>query len=142
MLTDQETFPLTPNVREFLAKIRAAVVDGIGLALIKGLPVTEWPIEKTSAIYLAIGTSFGVTVSQNAKGHILGHVKVSGRGVFGPLLPRVPRPLTLQDIGNDPTQIHKIRIYSTAARQFFHTDGSDLVGLLCLARAKEGGESE
>lgn len=31
---------------------------------------------------------------------------------------------------------------STAARQFFHTDNSDIVGLLCLHRAKEGGESD
>ncbi|KAL7422613.1 hypothetical protein Q5752_003261 [Cryptotrichosporon argae] len=115
------TFPLPPNVVAFLTKIRSAVVNAVGLALIKGLPVTEWPIEKTAAIYLGIGTQFGITVSQNGKGHILGHVK---------------------DIGNDPTQIDKVRIYSTAARQFFHTDGGDLVGLLCLAKAKEGGESD
>lgn len=31
---------------------------------------------------------------------------------------------------------------STAARQFFHSDASDIVGLLCLHRAKEGGESD
>jgi hypothetical protein len=48
----------------------------------------------------------------------------------------------MQDIGNDPTQIDKVRIYSTAARQFFHTDAADIVGLLCLAKAQEGGESE
>jgi hypothetical protein len=27
-------------------------------------------------------------------------------------------------------------------RQFFHTDDSDIVGLLCIARAMEGGESD
>jgi len=48
----------------------------------------------------------------------------------------------IQDIGNDPTQIDKVRIYSTAARQFFHTDAADIVGLLCLAKAQEGGESK
>lgn len=31
---------------------------------------------------------------------------------------------------------------STAARQFFHTDAADIVGLLCLHKAKEGGESD
>lgn len=30
----------------------------------------------------------------------------------------------------------------TIARQFFHVDDSDLVGLLCIARALEGGESD
>lgn len=78
-------------------------------------------MEKSAAIYLGIGTVFGYTLSQNGKGHVLGHVK---------------------DIGNDPTQIDKVRIYSTAARQFFHTDSADLVGLLCLHRAQEGGESD
>lgn len=53
--------------------------------------MTEWPILQSAATYLAIGTLFGNTLSQNGKGHVLGHVK---------------------DIGNDPTQIHKVRIYS------------------------------
>jgi hypothetical protein len=34
-----------------------------------------------------------------------------------------------------------VRLYRTKQRQDFHTDGSDIVGLLCLQRAKSGGES-
>lgn len=30
----------------------------------------------------------------------------------------------------------------TESRQFFHADDSDIVGLLCIARALEGGESD
>ena len=33
------------------------------------------------------------------------------------------------------------RIYQTAERQSFHTDSADVVGLLCLQDAQEGGES-
>src|SRR4029078_10480111 len=33
------------------------------------------------------------------------------------------------------------RLSPTRARQDFHTDGADLVGLLCLQRAASGGES-
>ncbi|ORY27885.1 hypothetical protein BCR39DRAFT_536597 [Naematelia encephala] len=117
----KETFPLPPGVSAFLHNIRDDVVNGPGFTLIQGLPVTDWDIKKTAAIYLAIGQQFGRTLSQNRKGHVLGHVK---------------------DLGNDPTQIDKVRIYSTAARQFFHTDSADIVGLLCLQRAKEGGESD
>ncbi|MEQ9126603.1 MAG: TauD/TfdA family dioxygenase, partial [Alphaproteobacteria bacterium] len=57
--------------------------------------------------------------SQNAKGHILGHVRDLGRDP------------------NDPTA----RIYQTTARQTFHTDSTDIVGLICLKTAKSGGES-
>ncbi|WVQ80576.1 hypothetical protein IAT38_002681 [Cryptococcus sp. DSM 104549] len=118
---DKETFPLSPSVSEFLAEIRDHIVNGPGFILIQSLPVTTWPIKKSASIYLAIGSALGEKVSQNRKGHVLGHVK---------------------DLGNDPTQIDKVRIYSTAARQFFHTDSADIVGLLCLAKAKEGGESD
>ncbi|KAG7530333.1 hypothetical protein FFLO_05105 [Filobasidium floriforme] len=117
----KETFPLSNEIAEFLADIRSQIVDGQGFILIEGLPVESWEVEKSAALYLAIGTHFGNTLSQNGKGHVLGHVK---------------------DLGNDPTQIDRVRIYSTAARQFFHTDAADIVGLLCLHKAKEGGESD
>jgi hypothetical protein len=38
---------------------------------------------------------------------------------------------------NDPNT----RIYQTSARQTFHTDSADAVGLLCLREAMEGGDS-
>jgi hypothetical protein len=140
-IVTQDTFPLSNKIASFLAHIRSQVVDGQGFILIKGLPVENWEVEKSAAIYLAIGSYFGNKLSQNGKGHVLGHVK---------------------DIGNDPTQIDKVRIYSyvwhsssstrygpdqyhtrsTAARQFFHSDAADIVGLLCLHKAKEGGESD
>lgn len=70
---------------------------------------------------MGLGTYIGYFVSQNGRGHVLGHVK---------------------DVGDDPTQIHTVRIYRTTARQFFHADDSDVVGLLCVHRALEGGESD
>ncbi|WOO78270.1 Taurine hydroxylase-like protein SAT17 [Vanrija pseudolonga] len=117
----KDTWHFGPKVHAFLRDIRASLIDGRGVALLQGLPVDRWSVEKSAAIYVGIGTVFGYTLSQNGKGHVLGHVK---------------------DLGNDPTQIHKVRIYSTAARQFFHADAGDIVGLLCLHRAKEGGESD
>ena len=70
-------------------------MDGQGFILIEGLPVESWEVEKSAALYLAIGTHFGNTLSQNGKGHVLGHVK---------------------DLGNDPTQIDRVRIYSYVVR--------------------------
>ena len=70
---------------------------------------------------MGLGTYLGYFVSQNSRGHVLGHVK---------------------DVGEDSSQIDKVRIYRTNARQFFHADDSDIVGLLCIARALEGGESD
>lgn len=70
---------------------------------------------------MGLGTYLGYFVSQNSRGHVLGHVK---------------------DLGEDSSQIDKVRIYRTNARQYFHADDSDIVGLLCIAKALEGGESD
>lgn len=117
----RETFPLHASLARTLSTVREDLINGKGFVLFKGLPVRDWSVLQCAIAYTGLGTYFGYAVSQNGKGHILGHVK---------------------DLGNDPTQIDKVRIYSTNARQFFHVDDSDLVGLLCMHRAKEGGESD
>ncbi|KAF2799491.1 Clavaminate synthase-like protein [Melanomma pulvis-pyrius CBS 109.77] len=116
----QNNFKL-PEFSKFLAPLRKELIDGKGFILFKGLPVTEWGNRKSAVAYMGLGTYLGYFVSQNGRGHVLGHVK---------------------DLGEDATQIDKVRIYRTNARQFFHADDGDLVGLLCIARALEGGESD
>lgn len=106
---------------KFLEPLRKELIDGKGFILFKGLPVQEWGNKKSAVAYMGLGTYLGYFVSQNSRGHVLGHVK---------------------DLGEDATQIDKVRIYRTNARQFFHADDSDLVGLLCVAKALEGGESD
>lgn len=116
----QSNFPL-PQLSKRLAVVKTDLLDGKGFILFKGFPVTEWGNLKSAVAYMGLSTYLGYFVSQNGRGHVLGHVK---------------------DLGEDSTQIDKVRIYRTNARQFFHADDSDLVGLLCVARALEGGESD
>lgn len=116
----KENFVL-PEFSKFLEPLKRELVDGKGFILFKNLPVTEWGNKKSAVAYMGLGTYLGYFVSQNGRGHVLGHVK---------------------DLGEDATQIDKVRIYRTNARQFFHADDSDIVGLLCVARALEGGESD
>ncbi|KAH7393991.1 hypothetical protein DE146DRAFT_660475 [Phaeosphaeria sp. MPI-PUGE-AT-0046c] len=110
-----------PQFSHFLEPLRKELIDGKGFILFKGLPVTEWGNQKSAVAYMGLGTYLGYFVSQNSRGHVLGHVK---------------------DLGEDSAQIDKVRIYRTNARQFFHADDADLVGLLCVAKALEGGESD
>ncbi|KAL1982190.1 hypothetical protein VTN96DRAFT_1670 [Rasamsonia emersonii] len=116
----KSNFPL-PKLGPFLLELRDDLLNGKGFILFKGLPVQEWGNHKSAVAYMGLGTYLGYFVSQNSRGHVLGHVK---------------------DLGEDPTQIDKVRIYRTNARQYFHADDSDIVGLLCIARALEGGESD
>ncbi|KXJ85736.1 hypothetical protein Micbo1qcDRAFT_221528 [Microdochium bolleyi] len=117
----KEHFPL-PILSSRLATLRAdTLLNGPGFFLFKNLPVTRWTLHKSATAYMGLGTHLGYFVSQNGKGHVLGHVK---------------------DLGEDPTKTDRVRIYRTNARQYFHTDATDLVGLLCIARSMEGGESD
>ncbi|GME35379.1 Taurine catabolism dioxygenase family protein [Neofusicoccum parvum] len=116
----QDLFPL-PELSKRMTALRNELLNGKGFILFKGFPVQKWGVHKSAVAYMGLGTYLGYFVSQNGRGHVLGHVK---------------------DVGDDPTQIDSVRIYRTNARQFFHADDSDIVGLLCIARALEGGESD
>ncbi|PWY83662.1 taurine catabolism dioxygenase TauD, TfdA family protein [Aspergillus sclerotioniger CBS 115572] len=116
----KNNFPL-PTLSIRLHSLRSDLLDGKGFILFKGFPVEKWGNHKSAIAYMGLGTYLGYFVSQNSRGHVLGHVK---------------------DLGEDPTQIDSVRIYRTNARQFFHADDSDIVGLLCIHRAREGGESD
>ncbi|KAL4768761.1 hypothetical protein BDW60DRAFT_196474 [Aspergillus nidulans var. acristatus] len=116
----KSNFPL-PKLSGLLYELRDDLLNGKGFILFKGFPVQEWGNHKSAVAYMGLGTYLGYFVSQNSRGHVLGHVK---------------------DLGEDPTQIDSVRIYRTNARQYFHADDSDIVGLLCIARALEGGESD
>lgn len=113
-----EDFPL-PRVRAVLADAREELREGRGFVYLRGLPVESISADDAATAYFGIGQHIGVPVSQNAQGHILGHVKDYGRSI--------------DDLNS--------RGYQTTAELGFHADHSDYVGLLCLRTAKSGGAS-
>jgi hypothetical protein len=116
----REDFPL-PTLGPVLDRLRAEVLDGRGFVLLRGMPVEDRSIAESATAYWGIGTYFGSARSQNAQGHLLGHVYDLGRGLSA----------------TNPN----LRSYATAERQNFHIDRCDVVALLCLRRAKSGGLS-
>lgn len=114
----QADFPL-PTFGPRIAQIADDIMNGRGFALLRGLPVEDMGTELSAAAFYGLGQHMGSARSQNAKGHILGHVC---------------------DLGLNPDD-PSARIYQTTARQTFHTDSTDIVGLICLKTAKSGGES-
>ena len=114
----RDDFPLGAFAQH-LDVLKNKLVDGIGFEVLRGLPVETYSQEMAATIFCGVGAHLGSARSQNAAGHILGHVRNVGADP------------------NDPTA----RIYQTNARQSFHTDSADVVGLLCLRDAKTGGES-
>ena len=111
-------FPLGPFAQH-IENLSENLLHGVGVEVLRGLPVEDYSQEMASAIFCGIGAYLGSARSQNAAGHILGHVR---------------------NVGADPNDTNT-RIYQTNARQTFHTDSADVVGLLCLREAMEGGDS-
>ncbi|NKB56421.1 MAG: TauD/TfdA family dioxygenase [Alphaproteobacteria bacterium] len=112
-----------PTLGGALDNLRSELLTGRGFTVIRGVPVEEYSLEEAARIYWGIGAYLGRARSQNAKGHVLGHVCDLG---------------ARYDAFKYPG---KARIYQTRVRQRFHTDSTDIVGLMCLQKAKAGGES-
>jgi len=108
-----------PTLASDLGKLRQDIVEGRGFTLLRGMPVSTMDREEIIRAYVGVASYLGTAVSQNGKGHLVGHVT---------------------DIGNDPKD-PATRVYTTTWRQPFHTDSCDIVGLLCLHPAKSGGAS-
>lgn len=112
-------FPL-PTLAPRLAEIERELVDGRGFARISGIPVEELGHEDASWMYWGIGRHLGEPWPQNVKGHLLGDVRDQGKRYDDPTARG-------NEIGGSGLT--------------FHSDGSDLVGLLCLHPGVSGGES-
>ena len=108
-----------PRLAATLRQILEELLEGRGFVLLRGLPVERMTREEQATAYLGLGAWLGRFRSQNAKGHLLGHVKDLGLDIRDP----------------------NVRYYQTNRKLEYHTDSVDVVGLLCLKSAKAGGES-
>lgn len=82
-------------MEKYLEEVRDDMINGYGFILFQGMPVKEWGMRKSSTAYMGLGAHFGHIVSQNGRGHVLGHIK---------------------DLGENPADFHKVRLYRTTAR--------------------------
>ncbi|MGV0625603.1 TauD/TfdA family dioxygenase [Mycolicibacter minnesotensis] len=92
---------------------------GPGFVLLHHFPIDTLTAPEVERAYRGLGELLGTPVGQDRHGSIISHV-------------RDERIATGQ----------RVRKYRTNQRQDFHSDGSDLVGLLCLHPARTGGESK
>ncbi len=109
-----------PRLAPRLAELRRTLIDGRGFALLRGLDITGWEKRDAACAFMGVGAHLGSPRSQNARGHLLGHVC---------------------DLGDDARSNPDTRAYRGAGRMNFHTDSVDIVGLFCWRAARRGGES-
>lgn len=113
----KDDFPLA-GWAERLRSFADELENGRGFLLARGLPVDRYSDEEIEIAYYGIGLHLGQPVRQNPRGDLLGVVMNVG----------------------DPND-KNTRVYQTNKYLPYHTDPSDVVGLLCVRKAKQGGES-
>lgn len=117
---ERDAFPL-PRTSVLLERIADRLEDGLGFVLVRGIPRERYTAHQCELIYWGFAVNLGTPISQNTRGHLLGHVRDEGKSF------------------EDPT----VRGYQTSAKMDFHADQLpvDILGLFCVRDAKSGGES-
>ena len=114
----RDAFPL-PSFGTTLTGMLDELENGRGFVLIRGIPIDLYDEPTLFRLYWGIAVHLGDMISQNARGDLIGRV---------------------EDQGVDINAVNA-RGYTTNAALHPHNDSADLVGLLCMRQAKQGGES-
>lgn len=114
-----EDYPL-PITSAGLARWAADMDTGRGFVLVRGLRSDLYSDGLSSAIFFVLGLHLGKPMAQNQLGDLFDHVVATSDKTM-----------------DDPTALSS----RTRDRLNFHSDSSDVVGLMCLRGAKEGGAS-
>jgi len=109
-------FPLGV-LQDLLAGWIQEIDYGKGLALLHGFPIERYSKDDCALIFWGIGAHMGEAQSQSLSGDRLGHVVNLG--------------------GDNP----RYRAYQNSTELALHTDATDIVGMMCLVPAREGGLS-
>jgi hypothetical protein len=109
-------FPL-PTLVKKIDRWRTEISQGRGFQVLRGVPVERWTESESEVFFWCLGQHLGIPGAQNPQRDLLGHVR---------------------DTGESP---EKVRHYRTRVNINFHCDAADVVGLLCLKKAKVGGNS-
>jgi hypothetical protein len=114
-----EQFPLD-DLKRKLEGIERDLIEGRGFVRIRTLDTAKYSDDDLTMLYWGIGIHLGDPWPQNAKGHVMGDVTDQGKPLSDPTFR-----------GNELGQV----------ALDYHTDGADLIGLMCLRKAKTGGLS-
>ena len=109
-------FALEPIATD-VAAWRDEVLHGRGFIVLREFPRARYTEDDLGMLFFGLGTHFGRAVSQSSMGDRLGHVVDVG--------------------GKDRRE----RAYRNSRELTMHTDRADIVGMLCIRKAAEGGLS-
>ncbi len=122
------------ELEDLFARIREELEEGTGLFRLRGLPVERYEKDQLKAFYLSFGEHIGVPVSQSVSGQRLMDIEDEGAKA---------KDYGVIEAGGSAEGFRssRARAFSTGALRF-HTDRCDVVSLLCVRQASQGGHSK
>lgn len=124
-------FPL-PTAAGELAAVREELEHGRGIVLLRGFPVARYTLDQLRQLYWGLGVHLGTPRHQNVSGELIGEVRDEMR-LYGEVR-EAPGASSV-------TRSSRARARTSGPLRF-HTDRCDVVALLCVRRARAGGESK
>ncbi|KAK1149760.1 hypothetical protein N8T08_005314 [Aspergillus melleus] len=124
---NQDTFPL-PNLRVELRSLSKELHAGRGFFVLRGLDLDRYSREDNIIIYSGVSSHVG-----NIRGRQEDQRFSNGTSVVISHIKDISRVAQAGTIGAPS---------NTNDKQVFHTDSGDIISLLCLSPAAEGGESQ
>lgn len=121
-------FPL-PLTAPILADIAEELEDGRGVARLRGLPVERYDSEGNQRLFWGLSLHLGTPIYQNTRGELLSVIR-----------DRSAEP-GIHFAGETGVRSAGAKALSTDSLNF-HTDTSDVIGLLCIRNAAAGGISK
>ena len=131
---DRSTFPL-PGSAAYFDDVREELENGSGMVKMTGLPVARYEQETLRKIWYGIGHHLGTIMFQNCRGEVMREIRDEGMGVGAALYGATVDPSGRQFLSSGARTL-------SAGQLRFHTDRCDVVGLLCVRQASEGGVSK
>jgi len=109
-----------PRFSRVLAEIQDELENGRGFVLLRGFPVERYELEDLKLVHVGLLAHMGTLISQD---------------------PQATFVESVMDRGMSYTPI-QVRGYMTRAELTPHCDSGDVVALLCVRKAREGGISQ
>jgi hypothetical protein len=124
-----------PDAAAFFEEVREELEIGSGMVKMCGLDVSRYDQEQLRRLWYGIGCHLGTPMYQNCRGELMRDIRDEGLGVGAKLY-----GATI-DASGKPFLSSGARTLSPGQLRF-HTDRCDVVGLLCVRQALEGGVSK
>jgi Taurine catabolism dioxygenase TauD, TfdA family len=125
-------FPID-GLRPLLADIADELENGVGIMKLRGFPVERYGEDDLRRIYFGLGTHLGTPVFQNRSGELMRAIRDEGA--------HVGRTYGETKDQKGTTFLSSYARTLTNGGLRFHTDRTDVVGLLCVRQAMKGGVS-